>query len=113
VVDRGGGRFDFSSVAPLVAAARKNDIDVVWDLFHYGYPSDVDWLSEDFIDRFADYCAACGRGGPLRTLPDGKLPQTENGTGARGTQGYRRDPGRSTRCTLPACRPHVPGRAGQ
>jgi beta-glucosidase/6-phospho-beta-glucosidase/beta-galactosidase len=61
LVDHGGGRFDFSSVAPVVAAARKNDIDVVWDLFHYGYPSGVDLLSDSFIDRFAAYCAACAR----------------------------------------------------
>lgn len=61
LVDLGNGKYDFSHVEPLVKAARKNDIDVVWDLFHYGYPYGVDLLSEEFIERFADYCAACAR----------------------------------------------------
>src|SRR5204863_8323021 len=29
-----------------------------WDLFHYGYPDDLDPFSELFVRRFADYCHA-------------------------------------------------------
>lgn len=61
LVDQGGGRYDFASVQPLVQASREHGIDVIWDLFHYGYPPGVDLLSEAFIERFADYCAACAR----------------------------------------------------
>jgi hypothetical protein len=60
LVDR-RGRYDFSSVRPFVEAARENDVEVVWDLFHYGYPEDVDPFSEAFPRRFADYCYAAGR----------------------------------------------------
>jgi hypothetical protein len=34
---------------------------VIWDLFHYGYPDDLDLFSEDFPKRFADYCHAAAR----------------------------------------------------
>ncbi|MCH3008737.1 hypothetical protein K3W82_14835, partial [Listeria monocytogenes] len=61
LVDLGGGVFDFSSVDPMIRAARKHDIQVIWDLFHYGYPADLDLLSYAFPSRFADYCAACAR----------------------------------------------------
>ena len=57
LVDR-GGRYDFSSVEPFIAAARRHEFDVIWDLFHYGYPDDLDVFSEEFAVRFAAYCHA-------------------------------------------------------
>jgi hypothetical protein len=60
LVDR-GGRYDFSSVAPFVRAAARHGFDVVWDLFHYGYPDDLDPFSPEFCERFAAYCRAVAR----------------------------------------------------
>jgi hypothetical protein len=57
LVDR-GGRYDFSSVEPFINAARRHGFDVIWDLFHYGYPDDLDVFSEEFTARFAAYCHA-------------------------------------------------------
>ena len=61
LVDKGRGSFDFSSVEPLVRAARKYRVEVVWDLFHFGYPPGLDLLSPGFASGFAEYCAACAR----------------------------------------------------
>jgi hypothetical protein len=52
------GRYDFSSVRPFMHAALHHGLDVIWDLFHYGYPNDTDPFSDDFPARFADYCHA-------------------------------------------------------
>lgn len=60
LVDR-GGIYDFSSVEPFVRAALAHDCDVIWDLFHYGYPDDVDPFSAEFVTRFTDYCRAAAR----------------------------------------------------
>jgi hypothetical protein len=60
LVDLGNGRYDFSSVEPFIAAARRHGIEIIWDLFHYGYPRDLDIWSDDFSRRFADYCYAVG-----------------------------------------------------
>lgn len=60
IVDR-GDRCDFDSVEPFVHAAREHGFDVIWDLFHYGYPDDVDPFSEAFADRFVAYCGAAAR----------------------------------------------------
>ena len=57
LVDRGDG-YDFSSIEPFVDAANRHGFDVIWDLFHYGYPEDLDLFSEDFPPRFARYCGA-------------------------------------------------------
>jgi hypothetical protein len=56
-----GGRYDFSSLRPFLAAARTHEVDVIWDLFHFGYPADADPFAADFSARFAEYCHAVGR----------------------------------------------------
>lgn len=57
IIDR-RGKFDFSSVRPFVEASNRHGIEVIWDLFHYGYPADLDPFGEEFIRRFAGYCHA-------------------------------------------------------
>jgi len=52
------GRFDFSSVAPFVEAARAHDIQVIWDLLHYGTPCGVEIFAQDFPARFAGFAHA-------------------------------------------------------
>ncbi|MBI3911588.1 MAG: glycoside hydrolase [Armatimonadetes bacterium] len=56
-----GGRYDFSSIRPFVEAGRRFGVVQIWDLFHYGYPSDLNPLSREFVDRFAEYCYAVAR----------------------------------------------------
>lgn len=51
-------QYDFSSLLAQVEAAKKTGVEVVWDLFHYGYPDDLDIFSEEFAARFADFSAA-------------------------------------------------------
>ncbi len=53
-----GGNYDFSSLEPMVQAAEANDIQVIWNLCHYGWPDDIDLFSPAFIDRFAKYSRA-------------------------------------------------------
>jgi len=61
LVDQGRGHYDFSSVDPFIRAARRHDVQVLWDLFHFGYPRDLDFWGPDFVPRFADYCHAVAR----------------------------------------------------
>lgn len=61
LVDHGGGRYDFSSVEPFIRAAAKHQVEVIWDLFHYGYPAGLDLFSEAFPERFENYCAAAAK----------------------------------------------------
>ncbi|MDZ5645778.1 beta-glucosidase [Nitrospirillum sp. BR 11828] len=55
------GRFDWSSLLPLVQAARATDMQVVWDLCHYGWPDGLDIWSPEFVGRFARFAAATAR----------------------------------------------------
>src|ERR1700683_1280364 len=43
-----GGEYDFSSIAPLVTAAREAGMQVMWDLMHFGWPDDVDVFRPSF-----------------------------------------------------------------
>jgi beta-glucosidase/6-phospho-beta-glucosidase/beta-galactosidase len=55
------GAFDFSSLAPMVEAANRHGMQVIWNVLHYGCPDDVDIFSSSFVDRFARYCTALAR----------------------------------------------------
>jgi beta-glucosidase/6-phospho-beta-glucosidase/beta-galactosidase len=69
LIESRAGCFDFSSAAGMLKAARDTGTEVIWDLWHYGWPDDIDIFSSAFIDRFAafateavkrisDYCDA-------------------------------------------------------
>ncbi|MBA4148969.1 MAG: b-glycosidase [Verrucomicrobia bacterium] len=58
MVDKGGNRYDWSSVDPLIDAINSNHMTVIWDLCHYGFPDGCDPFSEECHHRFQDYCRA-------------------------------------------------------
>src|SRR5438046_10336913 len=51
LIERGAGRYDFSSVRPMLSAARAHGIQVLWDICHYGWPDDLEIMAPEFIDR--------------------------------------------------------------
>jgi hypothetical protein len=55
------GQYDWSSFLPMLRAAERHGIQVIWDLCHYGYPDDIDIWSPDFTSRFAAFAAAAAR----------------------------------------------------
>jgi beta-glucosidase/6-phospho-beta-glucosidase/beta-galactosidase len=56
LVDRGRGRYDWSTVDPVLAAIRNCQITPIWDLCHYGFPDRCDPFSEECLRSFTDYC---------------------------------------------------------
>lgn len=57
-----GGTLDFACARPFAEAAVRHGFDVIWDLFHYGYPQDLDPFDRAiFVPRFAAYCRAAAR----------------------------------------------------
>ncbi|HEY0458041.1 MAG TPA: hypothetical protein VGC97_02745 [Pyrinomonadaceae bacterium] len=50
--------YDFSSLENQIRAMQNTGIEIIWDLFHYGYPDDLDLFGGEFIERFARFSAA-------------------------------------------------------
>ncbi|MDQ3749514.1 MAG: beta-glucosidase [Acidobacteriota bacterium] len=44
--------YDFSSVLPMIRAARELGIQVIWDLCHYGFPDDLSIFEPEFVRRY-------------------------------------------------------------
>ena len=55
------GHYDWSSFQPMLRAARRAGVQVIWDLCHYGLPHDLDIWSPQFLERFAMFSAAAAR----------------------------------------------------
>lgn len=58
LIERAPGRYNFSSLLPMLHAARELNIQVIYDLCHYGWPDDIDLFSPAFVRRFADFARA-------------------------------------------------------
>ena len=57
LVQESAGVYDWSSVAPMIQAARDHEVQIVWDLCHYGWPGWLNIWSPEFITAFARYAA--------------------------------------------------------
>lgn len=58
LIEQTPGKYDFSSSLPIIRAARDMKMQVIWDLFHYGWPDDIDIFSPEFVSRFANMVRA-------------------------------------------------------
>jgi beta-glucosidase/6-phospho-beta-glucosidase/beta-galactosidase len=56
-IEHTANQFDFSSALPMFRAARETGMQVIWDLWHYGWPDDIDIFSAEFIHRFRTFAA--------------------------------------------------------
>jgi beta-glucosidase/6-phospho-beta-glucosidase/beta-galactosidase len=61
LIERSPGIYDFSSLDPMLQAARHQGVQVAWDLCHYGWPDGLDLFAPEFVDRFARFCRAAAR----------------------------------------------------
>jgi beta-glucosidase/6-phospho-beta-glucosidase/beta-galactosidase len=75
LIEKTSFRYDFSSLVPMLRAARRTQIQVIWDLLHYGWPDGLNIWSASFVDRFARFARATAgvileeTGGPVYVTP--------------------------------------------
>lgn len=58
LIESSPGRYDFSSLLPMMQAAQRAGAQIIWDLLHYGWPDDIDLWRPGFVDRFAAFAKA-------------------------------------------------------
>jgi polysaccharide biosynthesis protein PelF len=61
LIETSPGYYDWSSILPMVQAADRVGTQVIWDLFHYGWPDHIDIWSPAFVDSYAAYASATAR----------------------------------------------------
>ena len=57
----GQGRYDWSTILPMLAAARRARVQVIWDLLHFGWPQGLDPFSDAFVERFTRFAREFAR----------------------------------------------------
>ena len=53
LVEASPGNYDFTSALSLIRAAAESDMQLIWDLCHYGWPDWLDIFEPRFVDAFA------------------------------------------------------------
>ncbi|HMQ53328.1 MAG TPA: beta-glucosidase, partial [Anaerolineae bacterium] len=61
LIEQKPGQYDFSSVYPMLTAARETGMQIIWDLCHYGWPDDIDIFKPEFVERFGRFARACAQ----------------------------------------------------
>ena len=61
LVEKSCYQYDFSTLLPIVLAARATGMQVVWDLCHFGWPDHLDLFSPQFVTSLARYGVAVAR----------------------------------------------------
>lgn len=46
------GHLDFSTVVPILRAAIKDNVQVIWDLLHFGWPDHLDIFTSEWVKSF-------------------------------------------------------------
>lgn len=83
-------RYDFSSLVPMLQAARRTQTEIIWDLHHYGWPDGLSIWGAAFVDRFARFAGATARiileetGGPIYVTPVNEMSFVSWGGGDAG-----------------------------
>ena len=83
-------RYDFSSLVPMLRAARETKTQVIWDLLHYGWPDGLNIWSAAFVKRFARFARATAQvifeetGGPIYVTPVNEISFVAWGGGDAG-----------------------------
>ena len=78
-IEREPGRYDFSCDLDMIRAAQATGTQVIWDLFHDGWPDFLDIFSEAFVERFRLFSLAAVRvlknytRGPLMVSPANEI----------------------------------------
>src|ERR1051325_451517 len=90
LIEKNASRYDFSSLVPMLRAARETQTQVVWDLFHYGWPDGLNILGAGFVERFARFVRATAEvileetGAPLYVVPANEISFVAWGGGDAG-----------------------------
>ena len=83
-------RYDFSSLMPMLQAARQTETQIIWDLLHYGWPDGLSIWGAEFVNRFARFARSTAQvileetGGPLFITPVNEISFVAWGGGDAG-----------------------------
>lgn len=60
-IETAPGRYDFSSLLSMLAAARRSRMQVIWTLLYYGWPEFIDLFSSEFVRSFVRFAGQVAR----------------------------------------------------
>lgn len=61
LIEKTPNQYDWSSFLPMVEAARDHQLQVIWELAHFGYPEHITIWKAGFVDHFERYAREMAR----------------------------------------------------
>ena len=61
LIERAPATYDFTSARRMLKAARDTGMQVIWDLWHYGWPDHIDIFAAAFVQRFTAFATEAAK----------------------------------------------------
>ncbi|RPD96403.1 beta-glucosidase [Candidatus Pantoea deserta] len=58
LIEKVPGHYDWSSFLPMIRAAKQHQMQIIWELAHFGYPDHLNIWKTSFIEHFARFARA-------------------------------------------------------
>ncbi|MGD9424400.1 beta-glucosidase [Pantoea sp. NSTU24] len=58
LIEKIPGQYDWQSFLPMVDAAQRQQIEIIWELAHFGYPDHLNIWKAEFVDHFRRFARA-------------------------------------------------------
>lgn len=58
LIEKVPGHYDWQSFLPMVEAARRQQVEIIWELAHFGYPDHLNIWKAEFVDHFSRFARA-------------------------------------------------------
>jgi hypothetical protein len=53
-IEKVAGQLNFRTVLPILQAARRDNIEIIWDLLHFGWPDHLDIFTPAWVEAFRE-----------------------------------------------------------
>jgi len=61
LIEASRGQYDFSSALPMVTAAKRHGIQIIWDLVHFGWPDHLDIFEPRWVEALGEFASAAAK----------------------------------------------------
>ncbi|NIF20537.1 beta-glucosidase [Candidatus Pantoea multigeneris] len=58
LIEQVPNQYDWSSFLPMVQAAQRHGLQIIWELAHFGYPDHLNIWKSSFVDHFSRFAGA-------------------------------------------------------
>lgn len=58
LIEKTANKYDWETFLPMITAARRHNLEIIWELAHFGYPQHLNIWKAEFVEHFERFARA-------------------------------------------------------